>query len=481
MNSISVSVRRQLCLTSVLRTKIEKDPRSFFSPFRPPKRKVDHCFSASFINVLSFFITHELTTKKQKGQQISNRKETFRSFPKTMSSSSMLFSATAAIKSASRRSATSSHKSLLSSSQFSSSSRILDATSTLPVSHQQQQLRFLHCHSPNPIFTTSISNYNNINNPHHTTPPHFQFHDRHFATSSTTNKNDENNNKQSDDKKEEDFSETTTEKATTNEEKSESGTDSLRDAVNRMKQQKDGEAEESSSSSKTNDPNDMLRKMADVWDNFTTEVSHAWQELLKSGERKDINKKIIKPEATAEGEAEYTGPVDIMVIDPSEHLTAWERMQRRLTEAPIIQRVLEHSDEFLEKSGAKKVKKQFDHLSEDAKEAWETSQNPWVYRASSVYDTLTAESPETAAVRELRQLDPEFTLEDWRQDVVELTLPQIMEWFLQGKVNQLKPWLGEGVFKRIASEVAARKQEGVQIDTHVLGIMNSEIIAIEVS
>jgi import inner membrane translocase subunit TIM44 len=121
-----------------------------------------------------------------------------------------------------------------------------------------------------------------------------------------------------------------------------------------------------------------------------------------------------------------------------------------------------------------------DHIREDAKEAWETSQNPWVYRVSSVYDTLTAESPETRAVKELRQLDPEFTLEDWKADVVEHTLPQIMQWFLEGRINQLKPWLGEGVFKRLAAEMTAREKEGVQIDTNLLGIMNSEILAIEV-
>jgi import inner membrane translocase subunit TIM44 len=41
--------------------------------------------------------------------------------------------------------------------------------------------------------------------------------------------------------------------------------------------------------------------------------------------------------------------------------------------------------------------------------------------------------------------------------------------------------LGEAVFNRIAAEITARKQEGVQIDTHVLAIMNSEILACEVS
>jgi mitochondrial import inner membrane translocase subunit TIM44 len=100
---------------------------------------------------------------------------------------------------------------------------------------------------------------------------------------------------------------------------------------------------------------------------------------------------------------------------------------------------------------------------------------------SSVYDTFTAEASQTVAVRELRKLDPNFTLEEWQQDVVEHTLPQIMKWFLEGKINQLEPWLGEGVFKRLAAEMTARKQEGVLIDSHVLGIMNSDILACEVS
>lgn len=33
----------------------------------------------------------------------------------------------------------------------------------------------------------------------------------------------------------------------------------------------------------------------------------------------------------------YKGSKDIMVIDPAEHLSAWERMERRLRDAPIIQ------------------------------------------------------------------------------------------------------------------------------------------------
>ena len=251
---------------------------------------------------------------------------------------------------------------------------------------------------------------------------------------------------------------------------------SLKDAVNRIK----SEGGSSSSSSSDVAIDDLFRRAADYWATFQEEVGTAWQELVSSSDRKSINKKIT-PVATADGDKPYDGPVEIMVIDPSEHLTAWERMQRRLQEAPIIQDVLQRTEEFYEKSGARKVKERVDEVREDAQEAWETSQNPWVYRVSSVYDTLTAETPESIAVKELRQLDPNFTLEDWRQDVVEHTLPRLMQWFLEGRTNQLKDWFSEGVFKRIAAEIAARKQEGVEIDTHVLGIMNSEILAVEVS
>uniref|UniRef100_A0A7S2YSU1 Tim44-like domain-containing protein n=1 Tax=Entomoneis paludosa TaxID=265537 RepID=A0A7S2YSU1_9STRA len=243
--------------------------------------------------------------------------------------------------------------------------------------------------------------------------------------------------------------------------------ESFQDTVNRLR----GDSSEDAAT-------EFSRRMSGFWSSMTDEVQLAWKELVNSEQRKSINKKI-HPTATTAGDAPYTGPVDIMVIDESENLTAWERMQKRLTDAPIIQDMLNRSEELYETTGARKAKERVDEIKEDAREAWETSQNPWVYRVSSVYDTLTAESAETLAVKELRELDPEFTLDDWRRDVVEHTLPQIMEWFLEGRINQLKDWLADGVFKRVAAEITARKKEGFEIDTHVLGIMNSEILAVE--
>jgi hypothetical protein len=107
--------------------------------------------------------------------------------------------------------------------------------------------------------------------------------------------------------------------------------DSLRDTVNRLKN--DGQ---NSAGKNDEQVDDLFRRAADVWDKVKIEVDKTWHELVNAGRPKDINKKI-HPVETEEGNKEYTGTVEIMVIDESEHLTAWERMQRRLEEAPIIQ------------------------------------------------------------------------------------------------------------------------------------------------
>jgi hypothetical protein len=125
------------------------------------------------------------------------------------------------------------------------------------------------------------------------------------------------------------------------EEKTEEKTDaneSFEDTVKRMQSEGKSKGETSGKDDdRSPEADDLMRKVASSWTSFSEEVGKVWQELLKSGERKDINKKILHPEFRSEGEAPYTGPVDIMIIDESEHLTAWERMQRRLTDAPIIQ------------------------------------------------------------------------------------------------------------------------------------------------
>jgi hypothetical protein len=156
-----------------------------------------------------------------------------------------------------------------------------------------------------------------------------------------------------------------------NDQKEKTDDESLRDTLNRMKSESDTTASGSEASPSSKATDDIFRTGAQFWLSFQKEVASTWNELVQSGQRKDINKKLTTahPVATAEGDREYTGPVAIMVIDPSENLTAWERMQKRLAEAPVIQSILEKSEEIYEKSGAKELKRKVDDLKEDAREA----------------------------------------------------------------------------------------------------------------
>eukprot|EP00591_Stephanopyxis_turris_P013448 CAMPEP_0195509032 /NCGR_PEP_ID=MMETSP0794_2-20130614/2077_1 /TAXON_ID=515487 /ORGANISM="Stephanopyxis turris, Strain CCMP 815" /LENGTH=432 /DNA_ID=CAMNT_0040636143 /DNA_START=110 /DNA_END=1405 /DNA_ORIENTATION=+ len=270
---------------------------------------------------------------------------------------------------------------------------------------------------------------------------------------------------------------------------------SLRETVEEMqgKDTDDNQDEKSSSSSTVGwDANDVIDKAFNMFSSFRTELSNTWEELINSGKPKDINKRIHDPmrvpkassnggeggEVDDEAANKYDGPSSLMVVD--EKLGAWDRMQKRLAEAPIIKGILGASHQVFEKTGAAKAKRKLDDIKEDAAEAWETSQNPWVYRLSSVWDTVTAESEFAIAVRELRRLDPDFTLVEFKESVIENTIPEIMKSFLEGRTKELKPWLGEAVYNRLAAEIRVRKQEGLIIDPNILGIENSEILAAEI-
>ena len=168
----------------------------------------------------------------------------------------------------------------------------------------------------------------------------------------------------------------------------------------------------------------------------------------------------------------------LMVIEQED---TWKELRERLRKAPIISDILDGTQRarkrINETSAAKRVK----DLGEDAREFWETSQNPLVYQASSIVDAVTAETDTAAATRELRRLDPNFSLEVWRDGVSEEPCPQFVDAFIQGDTMKLKPWLSEGLFSRLSHEIRLRKEEGlVYDDAQITDCEKVEIIAVQV-
>lgn len=108
----------------------------------------------------------------------------------------------------------------------------------------------------------------------------------------------------------------------------------------------------------------------------------------------------------------YAGGTELLVVKEGE--SAWERLRARLSEAPIFQELYRRAREAQKTELGKQAAASKDRLSdkvEEAREVWETSQNPWVYRLSEVWDSMTHETDTAVVLKELRRLDPNFSLE----------------------------------------------------------------------
>mmetsp|Transcript_2883 Transcript_2883/g.6683 ORF Transcript_2883/g.6683 Transcript_2883/m.6683 type:complete len:446 (+) Transcript_2883:119-1456(+) len=234
----------------------------------------------------------------------------------------------------------------------------------------------------------------------------------------------------------------------------------------------------------------------DAYDIVTDNVRQAYGEMM--GHRKDSAltrhveqaesfrraKKDDEEEEDEDADADTpkeTGPSALVhVKDPK---SAWEAMKDRLQDSPLIREILRNSRKMgqqaagtdLGKKAAEAGRTVTDKI-DDAKEFWETSQNPLVYTISGVLDSIMGETEEGIAIKEIRKLDPKFVKEEWAQEVRETLAPKIIKAHLEGNTSVLKPWLGEGVFAKLAADISVRKHDGIVFDTNLLDLDENQII-----
>lgn len=177
---------------------------------------------------------------------------------------------------------------------------------------------------------------------------------------------------------------------------------------------------------------DFTRKSYDfVVDN----VRQAYAEMMGEGKESNLSRKVHQAEtfrraavkdeeddedlteaekAAKEAKArEEAGPSAIVLVkDPK---SAWESMRERLADSPLIREMLKNSRKIGQQAASTDIgKKAVDTARSvqdkigDAREFWETSQNPIVYTLSGVWDSLTGETEEGVAIAEIRRLDPKF-------------------------------------------------------------------------
>ena len=156
------------------------------------------------------------------------------------------------------------------------------------------------------------------------------------------------------------------------------------------------------------------------------------------------------------------------VVVVEEQKGAWEKFSENLRNTPLLGRVFGLGDS----DAAKKARE----AAEEAREVWETSQNPWVYRMHSAYDSLFSENEFGETVREVRRLDPTFTLEDFQVQLEEDVIPRFIGAFLQGDLGTLEEMGGEAAAAATKAAVEQRMQAKRKMDTHILGISQVTVL-----
>lgn len=85
-----------------------------------------------------------------------------------------------------------------------------------------------------------------------------------------------------------------------------------------------------------------------------------------------------------------------------------------------------------------------------------------------LFDRLFGESEIAASIREMKDIDTSFRLEDFAEDIEYLVAPHIIRTYLEGDQEALKVHCGEAAFAAVDASIKSRKQQQLSLDTNIL-------------
>ena len=174
-----------------------------------------------------------------------------------------------------------------------------------------------------------------------------------------------------------------------------------------------------------------------------------------------------------EGVEINTAVHDLVMIKQKEG--TWAKFQKQLGQMPLIQSLNEMGERVAESEAGQKVKAARDKVSdtvEDAREYVETSQNPWVYKAHGVYDSMFAESEMGEALREIREADPTFNLNEFMDDMTEHVIPRVMHAFVRADKKVIEEHCSGAAAEVLRAHLRQREHEGHVMDPNILNIQH---------
>jgi len=85
-----------------------------------------------------------------------------------------------------------------------------------------------------------------------------------------------------------------------------------------------------------------------------------------------------------------------------------------------------------------------------------------------LFDRMFGESEIAASIREMKEIDRSFMLEDFAEEIEYVVAPHIVQSFLEGNSERLEIQCGEAAFAAVNASIKARKQNKMTLDTNIL-------------
>jgi mitochondrial import inner membrane translocase subunit TIM44 len=118
------------------------------------------------------------------------------------------------------------------------------------------------------------------------------------------------------------------------------------------------------------------------------------------------------------------------------------------------------------------------HSLNSLKSTYKESENPLVSTARVWADSVAgffAENETAMVIKRLREMDPNFKLDPFMQEMREYILPEVLDAYVRGDLDTLKQWLSAAQFQVYAALNAQYTTHGLKSDGRVLDIRNVDV------
>ncbi|PKS06740.1 hypothetical protein jhhlp_006814 [Lomentospora prolificans] len=115
----------------------------------------------------------------------------------------------------------------------------------------------------------------------------------------------------------------------------------------------------------------------------------------------------------------------------------------------------------------------------NVKNVYNESENPLISTARSITDSIAgffAENENAMVIKKFREMDPQFKVEPFLQELREYMLPEVLDAYVKGDVETLKLWLSAAQFSVYEALTKQYLQMGMKSDGKILDIRNVDIL-----